>query len=501
MNINQMADDLKDIPQQKLIQYVQDPNSVVPQFLALAEIQRRKTLERNTGAGMPQSTVAQDIMQQASQQGIQGQPGVMGQPGVQQQQGLPAMQRPQGVAALPSGMGEMSYAGGGIIAFAGDKKSDVEDPYADNEYMQRVMRNQERVSNTADDLGLSELTKLKNWDPVQSSYRAVKQGIIDPWNRFRTEGTREQAAGFNVGTEARTGERPTFVNRPEDTARDLATMSASKAEDKKANGTFSINDLTPEQRKALPKDATVMPDGTIAVPIPKAPVPPEIKKIIEDSRKDKAPKKDATYASPDIAPTKEIPKEDMYSKYEQMLKDQAAETKAGREQDKYMRIIEAGLGMMGGTSPYALTNIGQGAMGAIKGYGQDLAAARKEDAGTVKELMGLGMKRQEAEVEAKKLAMQEKLYASHGRYYDAAAAAAGQKAAGAGTAANTRMTIAQEKNAVALYNKWVTANPMATAEEQHAAWLRSQQMAGVEGGGGPAVQPPISWDSLGTPKK
>lgn len=46
------------------------------------------------------------------------------------------------------------------------------------------------------------------------------------------------------------------------------------------------------------------------------------------------------------------------------------------EQQKYMRLLQAGLGIMGGTSPYALTNIGTGAQEALKGYAEDIAAQR-----------------------------------------------------------------------------------------------------------------------------
>ena len=42
MNIAQLSEQLKDIPQGTLVNYARDPNSVVPQFLALAEIQRRQ---------------------------------------------------------------------------------------------------------------------------------------------------------------------------------------------------------------------------------------------------------------------------------------------------------------------------------------------------------------------------------------------------------------------------------------------------------------------------
>lgn len=46
------------------------------------------------------------------------------------------------------------------------------------------------------------------------------------------------------------------------------------------------------------------------------------------------------------------------------------------EQQRNMRLLEAGLGIMGGESPYALTNIAKGAQSALKGYSEDLATQR-----------------------------------------------------------------------------------------------------------------------------
>jgi flagellum-specific peptidoglycan hydrolase FlgJ len=50
--------------------------------------------------------------------------------------------------------------------------------------------------------------------------------------------------------------------------------------------------------------------------------------------------------------------------------------KQAREEDKYMALLSAGLGMMGGTSPYALSNIGKGAMAGV----QELQESNKQRA-------------------------------------------------------------------------------------------------------------------------
>ena len=62
--------------------------------------------------------------------------------------------------------------------------------------------------------------------------------------------------------------------------------------------------------------------------------------------------------------------------YLQMLKGGYEDVKKQREEDKYLALLAAGLGMMGGTSPYAGANIGAGAMQGVAA----LASARKERA-------------------------------------------------------------------------------------------------------------------------
>jgi hypothetical protein len=318
---------------------------------------------------------------------------------------------------------EMQYAGGGIVAFAGDKRSDVEDPYADNEYMKRVLRNQEAVSG---DFGLGELARLRNWDPVQSSYRAVKQGVMDPFNRFIKQSPGEQAVAFNAASEARSGQRPMFVNRPEDTARDVAAVEEAK---RKA----AIPTTSEQVKKMMPAEG---PSGTDEEKLFKAEA--KAKEIAKETGNRTLPTVgEKGRMAPTTAETK--PGEDMYAKYEEMFKNQAADSKAARQQDKYMRLLEAGLGIMGGTSQHALTNIGQGSMAAAKGYAQDKADYRKEDRQNVMDLMGLGMKKEEAKRDTEKLAIMRKEAEDKGLYYGSYADFLKSKGANLGNASETAM--------------------------------------------------------------
>jgi hypothetical protein len=61
------------------------------------------------------------------------------------------------------------------------------------------------------------------------------------------------------------------------------------------------------------------------------------------------------------------------------IESDRAARKEAQQQAGWMRLVEAGLGIMGGESPYALTNIGKGATMALKGYAEDLREQKKLD--------------------------------------------------------------------------------------------------------------------------
>jgi len=499
----------------KLAQYAQGANPRVPEFLALAEIKKRQSMVAPSGAAGPVQTVREDLVGAVTPQPMmpQGMPQQM----PQQMAGLQTMQRPQGVAALPSGMDaqslagggivafddggyvneEMQYAGGGIVAFAGDKRSDVEDPYADNEYMKRVLRNQEAVSG---DFGLGELAKLRNWDPVQSSYRAVKQGVMDPFNRFIRQSPKEQAVAFNAASEARSGQRPMFVNRPEDTARDVAAVEEAK---RKA----AIPTTSEQVRKMMPEERNLKPDelGRYVAG------PNDESKLYEAEALAKkiSPKGEALPTvgekgrmAPTTAETK--PGEDMYAKYEEMFKNQAADSKAARQQDKYMRLLEAGLGIMGGTSQHALTNIGQGSMAAAKGYAQDKADYRKEDRQNVMDLMGLGMKKEEAKRDTEKLAIMRKEAEDKGLYYGSYADFLKSKGANLGEAGDTAMNKANlaavGKIHAGLLKEAGKMGSQYYGKSAEELWQLAQGLV-LGGGGGPPAPTVYQFNALGVPPK
>ena len=384
-NLNRIASELQSpsVGMNRLAQYAQGTNPLIPQYMALAEIQRRQDLTKLEPGQASTTTVAQDLVTKAlaPQMPMGGMQGMAPQQMPQQApQGVAGLQAPQGVAALPSGMGQQSFAGGGIVAFSGDKpeSSDVKDPDADtsdNAYLNRSRGVVEGVKSLVE-----PFTHLRNYDPLQKMGDVMTN--VKNWGQ---EDRGEQAAKFRsysmtpnqtptVGFPApATAVKPVPVSR-----KDLAF-------------TQDMEDQESNKPAVIPgKPGAATPKAEDALNLKRKPI------------------------ADDAAKQLNIPqtegKSKLFADYEDMLKAQGEESKKDRETSKYMRLLEAGLGIMGGTSPYAFANIGQGATQAVKGAAQDIATFRKEQRENIKDLAALGMKREEFAQEARKLDITQQHY-------------------------------------------------------------------------------------------
>jgi hypothetical protein len=94
------------------------------------------------------------------------------------------------------------------------------------------------------------------------------------------------------------------------------------------------------------------------------------------------------------------------------LEGSAEERKEARKEARDMRLLQAGLGIAGGTSPYFFTNVGQGAAPAAQGYGEDIKGLRAEDADRKKQLAALGLKGIELKQAEKELGAKLPMYAA-----------------------------------------------------------------------------------------
>jgi len=102
--------------------------------------------------------------------------------------------------------------------------------------------------------------------------------------------------------------------------------------------------------------------------------------------------------------------EKLIAEYTNQLKVSPEAAKSARADARNQALLEAGLNIMGGTSPYAFANIGAGGAAAAKSYGTSMKDIRADEAAKLNQLMGMGIKGETLKLEAKKLGITEKHY-------------------------------------------------------------------------------------------
>jgi hypothetical protein len=178
MNIIQIQDRLKGVPDDALIGYVETPTGEVPSYLALSELQRRKDMrERYQSQAEPEKSVSDQLISESMPQGL----GAMMPTGIPEapQEGVgalppqpemsPDMMTQAGVGSLPAGNVGQNYAGGGIVSFAEGGKASYPYTYDYEDYY---------LNPTA---ALSEVPKKLEVGDVVARQKAAQEGFgVDP---------------------------------------------------------------------------------------------------------------------------------------------------------------------------------------------------------------------------------------------------------------------------------------------------------------------------------
>jgi hypothetical protein len=290
--------------------------------------------------------------------------------------------RAMGVAQLPvreDMFDEQRMAGGGIVAFArGDLVEEMtEEERAEyiknNPYLQRAQAIRNAPAGFVD--------FMKEYNPITGS--KFREGVA---NIFSGDGM----STYEKGRKARTGEIPMFVGnqptekgqlvvegkmRPEQNLQEVKNKERKLAIDTEAMDKFDQATTAFEKERAA-KLAGNRNNLTGNV-------------TTKDDKKPPA-----------------SPLEDLFTRQEKLIESEREAAKAARDEAKWMRLAEAGLGIASGDSPYALSNL-KGAMPALRGYGEDIAGLRKEERQRTKDLMEIQKERAEMDYKGKLLRIQE----------------------------------------------------------------------------------------------
>jgi hypothetical protein len=342
------------------------------------------------------TTVAQDVFNAPMQQQGLPQAPMQAQPQPQQlppqmaqAQGIPGAQmaaaQPQmapGVEGLPTG-NVGNYADGGIVAFAGGNV--VEGDEFEN-YMGQM------YPSTIEDTPEMRLYRERATKELLSQY-----GIEGSVPFYLTEeDKRKNEKLFNQGEQfKRAAERRETGRRGAEAAgKEFGLAGIMKGTD--LNTPFTpFNRVAPDvaardaTRSNLPPSVAARPEP--AAPAPKVdayglPIPDPAANLTLAQQQAKSlinvPREESQAEA--IAATKQLYKDmgvdpDIYKKQGLKFEEERKGLKADKEEAKWTRLIEAGLGVMAGTSPFAAVNIGQGASPALKGFAQDIKDVKKAD--------------------------------------------------------------------------------------------------------------------------
>jgi hypothetical protein len=113
------------------------------------------------------------------------------------------------------------------------------------------------------------------------------------------------------------------------------------------------------------------------------------------------------------------------------IKASGESSKDARKEAKLMAMLQAGLGIMSGTSPYAAANV-KGALPALQGYQEEMRGIRGDENKQIAQIAALNLKGAELKQALKKLGIEEDYYNSQIKRNDAYAKYLAAKGAGGG---------------------------------------------------------------------
>jgi hypothetical protein len=362
-------DDLAALPQAMIMQMAQKGQiredmlaPILGRKAEMAEAVARTRALQSQGA---QPTVMEQIMQRNAVE-----------------EAPPMEAREMGIAQLPvrdDMYDEQRMAGGGIVAFerGGNVEEMTDEERADYIKNNRYLQRSQAITNIP--AGFTDF--IREYNPVTGA--KFREGVA---GFFNSDGM----GTYEKGRKAKTGEIPMFVG-------EQPTEKGKMVAEGKMRPDQNLQEVkNRDKRLASEADAMAKFDDATA--------------LYERERAEKLAgnKIDGSgnVTGKKVAKVDETAKEDALSRYEKMLMEAGESSKGARDEAKWMRLAEAGLGIASGDSPYALSNL-KGAMPALRGYGEDIRGLRKEERERIKDLMEVQKERDLAAYKEKLLRVQE----------------------------------------------------------------------------------------------
>lgn len=362
-------------------------------------------IDRMRGAQMqeqaPQQTVAQEVLA-AQPQMPQGAPQMGG--------GLEALPVPEEMFGAPG------MASGGLVAFAEAGRVGMD---ALEEQRRKDLERARRESGILGLLLPDELAEDRASSPGEFPGRRQQMPVVSGMEEY----------GISPDTMVPRETTP-YVEQPiKDVIQDIrSSIETGPYADVPTEGRGARTEAPGQPTPATPADIAAMANLGLT---PKGEMPPAetpsadmvdaTARALANAEAAAGPRRDSggVNRSRAQAPAQES----ALDRYAQMLLGSMQDKDAAREDARNMALLQAGLGIMGGTSPYALQNIGAGALPATQAYQQQMQQMREDERKTVGALADLELKAQE-------LGLTEKRYNDLVRIAEMQVAAAANKSTG-----------------------------------------------------------------------
>ena len=346
MNIVKLQNELKSVPDDALIGYVQNPTGQVPSYLALSELQRRKEMRaKYQTEKAPETSVAEDLAA----------PQPQGIAAIPQQAAAPVAE--PGVAGLPvpdTMFNEKTMAAGGIVAFDDGgyvNPSLYGGPVQEYEPWYKSMKlfgtkynlyGDGVLGPTPDQDTLRAFQNQRSMNPFISGM--PRTDLADEYARLRLKASENKATqqDYDRMNEIAQSMKPA-ENYPTGGGPDSPTSIAALKQSADKAAMDKQRDLAKEKEKAI-KD----------IYAPKGGGAKESVKSLADYAKEF---RDVVGTDP------------MQAKLMERMEKMDASAAEQARQAPWMALAQAGFGMAAGKSPFALQNIAAGALEGVKSYG------------------------------------------------------------------------------------------------------------------------------------
>ena len=409
MNIIQVQDRLKGLPENALVNYVKNPTGSVPIYLALGEINRRKEMEAKFNANKEEKANIKDQLIS----GLGGMdPRQMDPRQMDPRQMTPEMLASSGVGALPTKT--MEFKEGGIIGYTKNKFGKIGAVYEDGS---QGFVGGNIVAGIGSLIGLDRLRKFGK--PL---YDRFGKPIVDKTSKYLKDLKKNRdTKKFKKKVENKFEDKPkpkTTTKKDSTTKKDGTTTTTGNKEVDIGGGIFPGGGGIDKTAYKLSKGLLTLPYKNLTVAAGLAyysdelkalynkyfnkdgtlidknnPPPPEvIEKLEEASSKTPETDKETPFVTPQIDTNYDkTPEEVGRDKVERLRAEigtdpnlakvaarlEELEERAGdtREGALNRALIMGGLTMAGTESPNFLSGLSEGAMGGVKTYGDELDKA------------------------------------------------------------------------------------------------------------------------------